>query len=317
MKKQKLIVIVGPTASGKTSAAIEVAKEFNGEIICADSRTIYREMNIGTAKPKYDKDNNIETNKSEILSLFLDKPIMVEGVAHWGFDLVNPDESFTVADFKTYADSKIKEIIKREKLPILVGGTGLYVSAVVDNLSFSEVPPNFTLRHELENNDNSELLERIRVIDPETAETIDSSNRRRLLRAVEIVETTGEPISKQQIKGKSKYDILIIGMDIERDILYERIEDRVDAMIVEGLVDEVRMLRDKYGCEVNSMTGIGYRQICAFLDGYMKLRDAIDLLKRDTRHYAKRQMTWFKRDTRIIWLKDLDQILSSVREFID
>ena len=252
----------------------------------------------------------------KIEQLFEEKPLLVEGVPHWAIDLVNPDESFTAAEYKQYAEQHIFDILDRGKVPILAGGTGLYISAVVDNLKFSDVEPNIELRKELDALSDEQLQARLYELDPEAADNIDVNNRRRLLRAIEIVETSGKKLADQQNKGEQKFDVLMLGMDVEREVLYERIEARVDAMIAAGLVDEVRGLKDEYGCEVNSMTGIGYRQICAFLDGYMKLRDAIDVLKRDTRHYAKRQLTWFKRDGRIKWIGVVEEAMGEVEEFL-
>lgn len=313
----KIIVIVGPTASGKSSLALEVAKQFNGEIIQADSRNIFRGMDIGTAKPVGERvDLRDPEAPLRIHDLFREKPLSVDGVLHWGIDLVDPDQEFTVAQFKAYAEEKIFEILKRGKLPILAGGTGLYISAVVDNLQFSEVPPNLALRKELDRLTNDQLEARLREVDPEAAETVDVSNRRRLLRAIEVVESTGKKWTDQQQKGHAKFDALEIGIDLPREQLYERIDMRVDEMIAGGLVDEVRGLKSRYGCEINSMTGIGYRQICAFLDGYMKLRDAIEVLKRDSRHYAKRQMTWFRRDIRIKWISTEAEALILVGDFL-
>jgi len=326
MEKQKLIVIVGPTASGKTDVAIQVAKAMNGEIIAADSRTVYRGMNIGAAKPEGERvpaarltpelveEHGIHGARAalSLSSMMAEKPYMVDGVPHWGIDLVDPLDAFTVADFKAYAEEKISDITKRGKMPMLVGGTGLYVNAVVDNWTLTEVAPNEALRAELDGLTNEQLIERLGTQDPEAIETIDVANRRRLLRAIEIVESTGKTLAENQKKGPETYDVHLFGMYVDREVLNERIDARVDAMIAGGLVDEVRGLREQYGCDVNAMTGIGYRQICAFLEGYMRLRDAIDVLKRDTRHYAKRQMTWFKRDDRIIWVKNAEEILNQI-----
>lgn len=331
MKKQKLIVLLGPTASGKSSLAIAIAKACNGEIIQADSRNVYRKMNIGTAKPVGDKKFAAEVRPEDveargihekhremnILELFEEKPLLVEGIPHWGIDLVDPDEPFSVQDFKTYAEKKIWEIAKRGHVPILAGGTGLYIQAVVDNLQFTDTEPDLALRAQLNDLSNEELEHRLWRIDPEAAETIDVHNRRRLIRAIEVVEQSGKPLKEQQQKGEQMYDVLILGIERPREELYERIDTRVDQMIAEGLVDEVRALKEEYGCEVQSMTGIGYRQICAFLEGYMKLRDAIEVLKRDTRHYAKRQLTWFRRDERIEWIKNVDDAIKKIDVFLN
>ena len=254
-KLPKIIAIVGLTASGKSDLALKIAKKISGEIIAADSRTVYREMNIGTAKPKGTRATS-DPQTISIKGMFEEKPLLVDDVPHWGFDLVGPDEEFTVADFKTYAEKKILEIVKRGHVPVIVGGTGLYVQALIDNFGFD------------------------------------------------------------QTKGEAKYEALQIGIAIDREEVYERIDARVDKMVAEGLVDEVRALREKYGSETKAMTGIGYRQICAFFDGYLKLRDAVDLVKRETRHYAKRQITWFKRDERIVWVKGFDEAMEEVTKFL-
>ena len=327
--KPKLIVILGPTASGKSQLGIEVARLVAGEIICADSRTLYRGMNIGTAKPVGGKTPAAVVTQADveeqgihaaatlgIKDLFHEKPYVVDGVPHWGIDILDPDEDFTAADFKAYAEQKIEDMVKRGKVPILLGGTGLYISAVVDNLSFTEGGEDKELRKELEELSAAALEERLKNIDAEAFETIDLANRRRVIRAIEIIETTGKPLREQQTKGEEQYDVLMIGLNVDREVLHERIDERVDRMIAEGLVDEVRGLKETYGCEVNAMTGIGYRQICAFLDGYMKLRDAIDVVKRETRQYAKRQMTWFKRDERIVWVHDPEMAVDIVKKWI-
>lgn len=327
--KPKLIAIVGPTASGKTDLAINIAKQVDGEVISADSRTVYRKMDIGTAKPegvahkaadltqKQVEEKGIRAKDLDISikDLFTEKAFEVEGVPHWGINVVDPDQDFTAADFKKYADEKIHDITARGKVPILAGGTGLYVSAVIDNLTFTDVKPDEQLRKELQDLSNVELIDRMRQVDPEGVDQIDTTNRRRLLRAVEIVESTNQRLSDQQRKGEPMYDVLTIGIETDREELYKRIDDRVDVMIANGLVDEVRALKEEYGCEINSMTGIGYRQICAFLTGHIKLRDAIELIKRDSRHYAKRQLTWFRRDNRIKWVKSHEEAVALVEEF--
>jgi len=317
MEKSKIIVIVGPTASGKTDLSLRLARQLNGEIITADSRTLYRGMNIGTAKPEGHQASSAGTQfrNWKISDLFVQQPFMVKDIPHWGIDIINPDEPFSVADFKAYADERIADIISREQLPIIVGGTGLYVNAVIDNWSLTEVKENAELRKELEKLSDERLILRLELADRDAVETVDTANRRRLIRAIEIVETTGKTLAENQNKGECKYEVLMLGMKIDRELLYERIDYRVDKMIAEGLVDEVRGLKNTYGCEINAMTGIGYRQICAFLDGYLKLRDATELLKRDTRHYAKGQLTWFKRDARIHWISEYEEVNKLLKKF--
>lgn len=293
MPLPKIIVVVGPTASGKTALSIVLARAFSGEIISADSRTIYKEMDIGTAKPvgsneagklggwevgdkKVIPGTNPESSVGtggmgaqapgeNIQSMFRERPLMYEDIPHWGFNLRSPNEIFTASEYQAYADQKITEIIKRGNTPILVGGTGLYVAAVVDRPSFAEVPPDPALRLELATKSNEELFEEIAERDPDTATRIDAKNRRRLERALEILRVTGKRLADVQTKGEPKYRACMIGVDIPRDMLYERIDARVDGMIAEGLVDEVRALRAKYGDAIPGMSGIGYRQIATFL----------------------------------------------------
>lgn len=288
--RPQILAILGPTASGKTSLALALAKRFHGELISVDSRQVYRGMDIGTAKTKD---------------------------AQWGIDLVDPYESYTAADHKTYVTQKTNEILEHGKLPILVGGTGLWVRAVVDNLDLTATPSDPVLREVLENRELEDLFQEYRTLDPEGAEVIDRDNKRRVVRALEVTRLTGKPWSQQQTRGESMYEVLQIGLLVPRDVLNERINRRVDEMIKTGLVEEVRGLADRYGCEIESMTGIGYRQICRYLSGEQKLDDAIQEIKKDTRDYAKRQMTWFKRDPRIVWVKPDDpNIFQFIERFL-
>ncbi|NBX51936.1 tRNA (adenosine(37)-N6)-dimethylallyltransferase MiaA [bacterium] len=312
MPLSPLMVLVGPTASGKTAMSIALARAFSGEIIAADSRTIYQEMDIGTAKPEQDKENGEIWSGDLKTQLFREKPLMHQGVPHWGLNMRMPEEPFTASEYQGYADKKIKEIQERGNLPILVGGTGLYVAAVVDRPSFAEVPPDPALRLELAIKSNEELLEEIAERDPDTAERIDAKNRRRLERAIEILRATGRRLAEVQKREEPIYSVCMLGVDVPREALYERIDARVDAMIAEGLVDEIRHLREKYGDEAPGMTGIGYRQIVAFLQGKMPLRESVIRIKQDTRQYAKRQMTWFQRDDRIQWVKTTSEALEKV-----
>jgi len=302
---QKLIVILGPTGSGKTDAGLAVARAVDGEVICADSRTIYREMNIGTAKPEGQRNwvappSYEEGGRGEVPGR--ERPLIVDGIPHWGLDLADPDEVYTVSEFQAYADKKIKDIVKRGKMPILVGGTGLYIRAVIDRPTFAEVPPNPNFRAEVAILSDAELFDAVAELDPDGATTLDEKNRRRVERALEILRGTGKTLAESRSWGEKLYEPVMIGMSVPRETLFDRLDTRVDIMIAKGLIDEVRGLRAKYGSDAPGMTGIGYRQICEFLDAKSTLASAITRIKLDTRHYAKRQETWFKHDSRITWV---------------
>ncbi len=311
--KPKIIAIVGPTASGKTSFGIEIAKRYEGEIISVDSRQIYQKMNIGTAKAVGEWKGVDDSLDAMVEG---GKALLIEGVAHWGIDLVSPDTPYSAADFKKYAEKKIDEILKRGKVPVLVGGTGFWLQALIDNYTLTETASDDVLRANLEEKGKGELFAQLKRVDPKTAEVIDRENKRKLVRALEVYERTGVAFSSQQNKNDSKYSVLQLGLSVEREVLVERINFRVDQMIAEGLVDEVRDLEKDYGCEIESMTSIGYRQICMFLQNKISLKEAVDEVKKDTRRYAKRQMTWFRRDDRIVWVEDIDQATSFVNQFL-
>ena len=306
----KIVAIVGCTASGKTDLAIHLAKAFNGEVICVDSRTIYRGMDIGTAKPTGER---VMQGTWQIG----DVPLTVDGVPHWGIDLVDPDADYSIADFKMYAEKKIAEIVKRGKLPILVGGTGLWIDVIVDNLELPEVPPDTALREALETKSTEDLFDQYVQLDPLGGEQIDRFNKRRLIRALEVTLKSGKPFSQMKSRGPSKYDAVKIGLEVEREELRRRIDVRVDKMIAEGLVDEVRKLKEDYEGDLPAMTGIGYRQICFFLNGKANLAAAIEDIKKDTWDYAKRQMTWFRRDMRISWISSTEQAMDLARKFLE
>ncbi len=310
--KPKIIAVVGPTASGKSALGLELARRLNGEILCVDSRTVYRGMDIGTAKPVGERP---EASAASIKTMFAEKPLVVEGVPHWGLNLVEPDEEYSVAEFKAYAEKKIAEILKRKHLPILVGGTGLWMDAVVQNLDIPEVKANPALRAELDVRTVEDLFAEYEALDPNGALEIDRHNKRRLVRAIEVCRETGRPFSELRQKGEENYDCLWLGLEVPRDELNRRIDERVDVMIAHKLVDEVRALKERFGCEIPSMSGIGYRQVCWFLDGYQSLKDAIEDVKTDTKQFAKRQMTWFKRNKNIRWVADVDAAVALALEF--
>lgn len=277
----KIVVIVGPTASGKSALAMQVARAFDGEIVSADSRTIYRGMDIGTAKPtKEDREN----------------------VSHHLLDVVDPSETLTLVEYKEKALTAIQDVLKRGRLPVVVGGTGLYVSAIVDNLKIPEVEPNAAYRKELEALPKEELFAKLREADPEYAERI-GPNPRYAIRALEVIKATGKTFSEQQGKGEQLFDALQIGLEIEKDELHERIDKRVDAMLGQGLLDEVKKIKESAPEDAPALSGIGYREFLGHLNGLGTLQDAVEMVKLHSRQYAKRQMTWFKRDDRIQWFK--------------
>lgn len=315
--KPKVIAIVGPTASGKTGLGIEIAKRWNGEVISVDSRQVYRGMDIGTAKPEGTWiESEIEKGGSIDQLFGARKTFLVDGVPHWGIDLIDPDEPYSAADFKECATEKINDIVARGRLPILVGGTGFWLKTVIDNLDLTSTPGDPVLRAELETRTLGDLFHEYKQLDPEGAELIDKQNKRRVVRALEVTKLTGKPWSHQQTAGEQLYDMLQIGLSVPREELAMRIDARVEEMVANGLVDEVRRLRDTYGCEIESMTGIGYRQVCSFLSGSTKLSEAIEGVKRDTRAYAKRQMTWFRHDERIQWIKLGASVNALVEDFL-
>lgn len=291
--KDNLLVLTGPTGIGKTAISIDIAKKLNGEIISADSMQIYRYMDIGTAKITLEEMDNIP---------------------HYMLNIVYPDEEFTVADFKNKAEKYIEKINKSGKLPILTGGTGLYLNSIVYELKFTKVEANDEFRKEYDYladmYGNQYIHDELYKVDAISANRININDRQRIIRALEIFHETGKPMSyynKNFRKETEKYNLTMIGLTMDRAKLYSRINKRVDFMIEEGLIDEVRKLMDMgYSTELVSMQGIGYKEIISYLEGEAKLDETIEILKRNTRRYAKRQLTWFRRDNRIKWI-DINQ----------
>jgi len=289
-KLPKIVVICGPTASGKTGWSLSLAKKFNAEIISADSRQIYQEMNIGTAKES---------------GVWQGNAYLVEGISHYLIDIVKPDQVYSTAEFCSQAKELVETIIKKSKIPFIVGGTGLYIDTLINNFSIPEVKPNLTLRKSLEEKGLVELQELLKNFDFETYQTIDLKNKRRISRALEVVITTGESFKKKQQKGEKLFETLYIGIEQPREVLYDRINERVELQIKNGLLKEVEKLVQKYSWELPAMSGIGYRQFKDYFDGLISLDQAKEALKQATRQYAKRQLTWFKRNPEIHWCKNL------------
>lgn len=299
-EKQKVIVIVGPTASGKTAVSIELAKKINGEIISADSMQVYKCMDIGTAKPSIDEQ---------------------DGIKHYLLDIVYPYELFNVAKYKELATNAIEEILKKKKIPIIVGGTGLYINTLVNGIEFIDINKDeeYTkqLMNRYENEGAESLFEELLKIDPESANVIEKNNIRRVIRALEIYKVTGKTksqIDKESIK-ETKYDYRIFGIEWDRNELYDRINSRVDLMFQNGLVDEVKSIIQEYDISNTAIQGLGYKEVIEYLNGNIQYDEMVDLIKRETRHYAKRQLTWFKRDKRIEWVRKeeaVDKIVNSL-----
>lgn len=289
---QPLLVITGPTATGKSDVGVLVAEKVGGEIISSDSMLVYRGMDIGTAKP----------TRAEM-----------RGIPHHMLDIVEPDQDYSVALFQKQARAVIAETAARNNLPVLVGGTGLYVGAVIDNYDFSNACGDSALRqkllHEAADKGFESLHRRLCEIDPQVASKLHPRDTRRVIRALEVYYLTGKPISSYQKidrHGQLQYNLVMFGLTMERGKLYRRIEQRVDKMIAAGLVEEVQRLLDRgLSIELSSMRGLGYKEIVSHLIGELSLEQAVELLKRNTRRFAKRQLTWFRRDERIKWL-DLD-----------
>lgn len=290
--KEKLLVLIGPTAVGKTKLSIELAKKYNAEIISGDSMQIYKHMNIGTAK--------IQTAE-------------MEGIPHHLLDIKEPDESFSVAEFQERVREKITDIHKRGKLPMLVGGTGLYIQSVIYDYQFSEACSDDAYRKELEElacqRGNGYIHDLLKEIDPESAERIHHNNVRRVIRALEVFRCTGKKSSESQQDQEQEllYDVAIIGLTMDRDKLYERINFRVNLMLEDGLIEEVKALYNQGIRDVQSIQAIGYKEIYEYLDGHVTLEEAIENLKQNSRRYAKRQLTWFRNKMDVTWF-DMTEI---------
>lgn len=305
--KKPLIVLTGPTAAGKTELSIALAKKLNGAIISADSMQVYKYMNIGSAKIR---------------------PEEMQGVRHYLVDVLDPREEFHVARFQQMAKEALEEIYRNGQLPIVVGGTGFYIQALLKNIDFDESSGELPCRKELEETARREggavLYERLKQVDPESAEAIHPNNVKRVIRALEFYQETGQPISlhnKEQKEKQPPYTYAYFVLNDDRARLYERIDRRVDRMVEQGLVEEVRWLKEHgYDRSLVSMQGLGYKELFPYLDGTCSLEEAVEIIKRDTRHFAKRQITWFKREPDVIWLNqqefgyDKEKILKRMLE---
>lgn len=286
--KPTVIVIGGPTASGKSGLAIELAKKINGEIISADSMQIYKDMNIGTAKVT-------ETEKQEI--------------QHYMLDIASPEERYSVSAYKKEAEEAIEKILKKGKIPIIVGGTGLYIESLIYGIEFQAEEIDEEYRQKLNEIAEREGLEKLyneaKKIDSQAMEKISINDRKRIIRVLEIYHKTGKTKTEQEIESRAnevKYNYKLFAITIDRSKLYEKIEKRVDKMLEEGLIEEVESIKKKYNKFPTAMQGLGYKEVVEYLENKITKEEMIEKLKKETRHYAKRQLTWFRKYKELIWL---------------
>ena len=296
MIKQKVIAITGPSSSGKTKLAIETAKALNGEIISVDSRQIYKELDIGSAKPALEER---------------------EGIVHHLIDVVNVTDEYTAADFCDAASYIINDIIRRGKMPILAGGTGLYFRILLQDFDLPRVAPDKKLREELEQKTSTELYDMLLSLDYDAAQKIHFNNKVKIIRALEVCKTLGIPMSRARKKKESKYQTLWVGLNSQnRDFLYDRINNRVEIMFEKGLMKEAENLFNKYGKNKILMSTIGYQEIFPYLNGNITFEAAKELLKQNTRRYAKRQISWFKSNEDVHWFDIEKESFEKILDFI-
>ena len=303
MDKPKVIVICGPTASGKTSLSIELAKQINGEIVSCDSMQIYKDMTIGTAKP----------TKEEM-----------DGIKHYLLDFVSPDQRYSVAEYKKDAENTIEKIISEGKVPIVVGGTGLYLEALIYNIEYQNIEEDMEYRnklYEIEREQGlSKLYEMASKIDSKAMEKISPNDKKRICRVLEIYHLTGKTkteLEEESRKNEPKYNYKLFGITMDREKLYERINLRVDIMINQGLIDEVKNLLEKYNNFPTAMQGLGYKEVVEYLNGLITKDEMIDKIKMETRRYAKRQLTWFRKYKNLIWINGLDDIQNNIKIILE
>lgn len=291
-QKPTVIVICGPTASGKTALSIELAKKINGEIVSADSMQIYKHMDIGSAKPTKDE---------------------MQGIEHYMLDFVEPNIRYSVADYKKEAEKCIEKILKKGKTPIIVGGTGLYVNSLIYGIEYNEIKLDTEYRNKLEEIVNDEGLESLYnkaiEIDPVAMKKISKNDKKRILRILEIYHETGKTKTEQEIESRSKeikYNYKVFAINMDREILYDRINKRVDIMLEKGLIEEVRNLMSKYTELPTAIQGLGYKETKDYIEGRISKEEMIETIKMETRRYAKRQLTWFLKDKQTKWIDGLE-----------
>ncbi len=302
--KPKVVVIVGPTASGKTALSIELAKKIDGEIISSDSMQIYKDMDIGTAK----------VTKEE-----------AQGIKHYLVDFVSPDQRYTVSDFKKDSEAAIKEILEKGKVPIVVGGTGLYVNSLIYGIEYQDMKideeyRNMLIKRAEDPLELEKMWDEANTIDPEAMVKISKNDMKRIIRVLEIYKSTGKTKTEQEILSRQKgteYDFKVFGISMDREKLYERINLRVDLMIEAGLEDEVRNLLEKYDEFPTAMQGLGYKEVKEYFDGILTREEMIDKIKQESRRYAKRQLTWFRRNEEIVWLDKDDGMENNIKTILE
>ncbi len=301
--KPKVIVIAGPTASGKTSLSIELAKQINGEIVSADSMQIYKDMNIGTAKPT---------------------PEEMQNIKHYMIDFVSPEERYSVSQYKKDALSCIDKIIKKGKTPIVVGGTGLYIDSLIYGIEFQEIQIDLKYREELnkmaEEGKLQELYDKACKIDPEAMKIISPNDKKRIIRVLEIYKQTGKTKTQQNIESRQNevpYEYIVFAINMDRAKLYDRINKRVDIMIDNGLIDEVRKLVKKYDNIQTAMQSLGYKEVVQYFNKELTKEEMIDKIKMESRRYAKRQLTWFRKNKNIIWMDGLKPQQDNIKEIMN
>lgn len=302
MQKQKVVVIGGPTASGKTNLSIKLAQKINGEIVSADSMQIYKEMNIGTAKPD-------EEEK--------------QGIQHYMMDIINPDERYSVADYKRQAKTAIREIINKGKVPIVVGGTGLYIDSLIYEIEYVELETDLEYRKQLEERVEKEGLQELykeaKSIDECAMEKISPNDRKRILRVLEIYKQTGKTKTEldKQSRKNVEYDYKVFAINMDREILYDRINKRVDIMIQKGLIEEVKQIYNKYKMFPTAMQALGYKEVVEYLEDKITKEEMIEKIKQESRRYAKRQLTWFRKNKQTIWLDGQESIENNINRILE
>ena len=279
-KKNKVIAIVGATASGKTSYAINLAKEIGGEVVSADSRLVYKGFDIACAKPTLEEQ---------------------DGVPHYMMDIVEPEFEYSAGLYEQDAKRIVYDILSREKTPIVAGGTGLYFRVLLENFDLPKVEGDFEYRKKMGEYDKTELFEMLKKQDPISAERIEQNDKKKIIRALEVLHLTGKPMSENQGIKEPEFDVEWIGCNFPREVLYERINRRVDLMFENGIIEETQNLIKKHGRIGNIVDSIGYKEVLAYLDGVYTLEEAKDKLKQNSRNYAKRQLTWFRKNPNIKW----------------